>query len=239
MAKISLDDIRKEVEEHGWQVLSTSYVNLKTEMNFLCNEGHSIYLTWDNVRKNFSCPVCSTNRYKNLETKIIEKKKDTVRILALDQSTRKTGYSIFDNGKLIRYGIFETSLEDEIARDSAIKTWLLSMLHNWQPDYVGIEGIQYEERFGVTTFETLARLQGVLLETLFWEKVPYYVCHTATWRTHCGVKGKTRVDKKRSMQSIIKKEYDVTVTDDEADAIGIGKFIAETKVKQTRVENWE
>lgn len=239
MAKILIEDIKKEVETNGWELVSTSYVNLKTEMNFKCKEGHNICLTWEKVRNKFVCPVCKANRYKDIESQIIEKKKDVQRVLALDQATKITGYSIFDNKELIKYGTFETNLENEIARDSAIKTWLLSMIANWRPDFVGIEGIQYEERFGVTTFETLARLQGILMETLFWEKIPYKVCPTNTWRSHCGVRGKTRPDKKRSMQNIVKKEYDVSVSDDEADAIGIGKYVAETQIRKTQITNWE
>lgn len=239
MAKITIEDIKKEVESNNWKLLSTSYTNLKTEMNFKCSEGHNIFLTWEKTRGKFVCPVCKNNRYKNIESEVISKKKGDQRVLALDQATKITGYSIFDNKKLIHYGTFETCLEDEIARDSAIKTWLLSTLDNWKPDIVGIEGIQYEEKFGVTTFETLARLQGILLETLYWEKIPYKICPTNTWRAHCGVKGKTRPDKKRSMQTIVKKEYDISVSDDEADAIGIGKYMAETQVKKVQITNWE
>jgi hypothetical protein len=39
------------------------------------------------------------------------------------------------------------------------------------------------------------------------------------------------------MQLIAKKEYDITVTDDEADAIGIGKYAAD--LNKIEVTNWE
>jgi len=32
-------------------------------------------------------------------------------------------------------------LNEEIARDNAVKIWLISMIENWKPDYIGIEGI--------------------------------------------------------------------------------------------------
>ena len=239
MARITLDTINEELAEHGWKCISTEYKNLDSELQFNCEEGHLVCAPWKKIRTKRECPVCKNNRYKNIENEIAPKKKNTQRVLALDQATKITGFSIFDDKKLIQYGVFETNLEDEIARDSAIKTWLLSMLDNWKPDFVGIEGIQYEEKFGVTTFETLARLQGILMETLFWEKIPYKVCPTNTWRSHCGVKGKTRVDKKRSMQNIVKKEFDVSVSDDEADAIGIGKYVAETQIRKVQITNWE
>lgn len=113
------------------------------------------------------------------------------------------------------------------------------MIQNWQPDLVGIEGIQYQQNMGVTTFQTLARLQGILIETCIQAKTAFQICPTNTWRAHCEVKGQSRADKKRSMQLLVKKWFDVSVTDDCADAIGIGKFVAETHSQQIEIINWE
>ena len=84
MAKITIEDIKKEAESNNWKLLSTSYTNLKTEMNFKCNEGHNIFLTWEKTRGKFVCPVCKNNRYKNIESEVISKKKGDQRVLALD-----------------------------------------------------------------------------------------------------------------------------------------------------------
>ena len=123
-------------------------------------------------------------------------------------------------------------------RDSEIKNWLINMINNWNPEFIGLEGIQYQQNMGVTTFETLARLQGILMNTLHELNIPYIICPTNTWRSYCKVKGRTRQDKKRSMQLLTKKWFDITVSDDEADAIGIGKYVAEIANKQ-KVVNWE
>jgi hypothetical protein len=116
------------------------------------------------------------------------------------------------------------------------------MISNWDPDCVAIEGIQYQDessgqKVSVTVFQGLARLQGVLMDACFSLKIDCLVCPTNTWRNHCGVKGRYRADKKRSMQLIAKKEYDITVTDDESDAIGIGKYAA--NLNKIEVTNWE
>jgi hypothetical protein len=42
---------------------------------------------------------------------------------------------------LVKYGVFSTDLDEEIARDNAIKNWLLSMIESWRPDQIGIEGV--------------------------------------------------------------------------------------------------
>ena len=116
------------------------------------------------------------------------------------------------------------------------------MIENWQPDAIGLEGIQYQDevsgqKASVTVFQALARLQGILMETCYERKIEYTVCPTNTWRHHCGVTGKTRVDKKRSMQHKAKEWHDITVSDDEADAIGIGKYVAD--LYNIQVTNWE
>lgn len=244
MARIKIEDIRAELMQDNWKVISEEYVNLDTEMVFECSEGHKVYAPWKKIRQKRECPVCSANEFKNQDTKIIPKKKDKKRILALDQATRITGWAIFDGTQLTKYGKFETSSDDEIARDHEIKNWFISMINNWKPDVIGIEGIQLQEKseerkMGVTVFETLARLQGILMETAYSFNIPYRVCPTPTWRGHCGVKGRTRSDKKRSMQLLAKQWYDITLVDDEADAIGIGKYVSDTAGREVRMMNWE
>lgn len=239
MSKIKVEDIQNELKQYGWKLISEEYKNLTSELIFECEEGHKVYSTWGKIRHKRECPICNQNSYKEQNTKIIPKKKGAIRVLALDQATRITGWSIYDEKELIKYGLFETSLDDEIARDHAIKEWVINMINTWQIDIVGIEGIQYQQNMGVTTFEMLARLQGILLNTIYELKIPYKICPTNTWRAHCKVKGRTRSDKKASMQLLVKQWFDISVTDDEADAIGIGKYIADTSIKEAKIENWE
>ena len=239
MSKIKVEDIQNELKQYGWKLISEEYKNLTSELIFECEEGHKIYSTWGKIRHKRECPICNQNSYKEQNTKIIPKEKGAIRVLALDQATRITGWSIYDEKELIKYGLFETSLDDEIARDHAIKEWVINMINTWQIDIVGIEGIQYQQNMGVTTFEMLARLQGILLNTIYELKIPYKICPTNTWRAHCKVKGRTRSDKKASMQLLVKQWFDISVTDDEADAIGIGKYIVDTCTKEVKIENWE
>ena len=69
--------------------------------------------------------------------------------------------------------------------------------------------------------------------------IPYKICPTPTWRAHCGVKGQSRIEKKRSMKGLVKKWFDVQITDDEADAIGIGKYLSDTATPVIEIINWE
>lgn len=106
------------------------------------------------------------------------------------------------------------------------------MIEKWKPDLVIIEDIQLQtykknnEQTGeaVITFKKLAHLQGVLKNYFFEKDIDYRVVPPATWRTHSEVKGNHRTDQKRNAQLKIKKLYDVTVSQDEADAILIGRW---------------
>lgn len=242
MARITLDTINEELAPTGWKCVSGEYKNLESELQFQCDEGHEVYAPWKKIRTKRECPICKNNKFKKLVESVKPKIRGEKRVLALDQATHTTGWSIFDGNKLVRYGTFNTEIKNETARINAIKNWMLSMISNWNPDCVAIEGIQFQEessgqKMSVTVFQGLARLQGVLMEACYALKVDFVVCPTNTWRNHCGVKGRYRADKKRSMQLIAKKEYDITVTDDEADAIGIGKYAAD--LSKIEVTNWE
>lgn len=252
MSKIKLEDIQTVLKEENWKVLSKEYINLNTDMSFECPEGHTVISTWKRLRNKRDCPVCKNNYYKEQEVKSVPKKKGTTRVLALDQATHTTGYSIYDDGKLIRYGLFQTNENEEIKRDKQIVDWLYSMVKNWKPDCLGIEDIQLQNLgggsniyaqnsngVGIQTFKILAHLQGILMFVANDLKIPYKLIAPATWRNHCGVKGKTKSDRKRSMQIKVKEWYDISVSNDEADAIGIGKYLSEKYIRQVEVFNWE
>ena len=243
MSKIKIEDIRKAAIEHNWTLLSEEYKNLDSELVFRCNEEHKIYLPYKKVRNKWECPICKQNQYNNFSNEIIPKKKSIQRSIGLDQATHITGYSIFDDKQLVYAGTFESCAEDEISRDIEIKNWLIQLIQNWKPDIVAMEGIQLQQFnnkiIGVTTYQTLARLQGILMAACCELKIDYIIVPPATWRAHCAVKGRTRADRKRSMQMKVKEWFDITVSDDVADAIGIGKYTSDKHKKKIEIFNWE
>lgn len=241
MAKITLEQIKKECHEHGWECSDTSYINLKTLMTFRCDEGHLVETTWAKLRDKFKCPVCE----KNLKKKIIninaKPKTDKFRILALDQSSKKTGFAIYDDNELINYGVYESTRSNPIDRIVDICDWLESMIAMWKPDEVGLEETLFNQNFaenngGVNhdVFRLLSQVMGAIMLTVARSKCLIGIVKIATWRHHCGVKGRTRVDQKRSAQMLVKQWYDISVTDDESDAICIGKYLADSHVKTTK-----
>ena len=148
MAKIKLEDIQNELSADGWKVISTEYVNLDTEMTFECPEGHRVFVPWKKIRSKRECPSCKPKVDIKQDGEVLPKSKGVKRTLALDQASKVTGYAIFDDTKLIKYGTFVTSSDDDIERFAMMRAWLLSMIAAWRPDYIGIEGIQFQEEGG-------------------------------------------------------------------------------------------
>lgn len=239
MSKIKIEDIQSTLAQDGWKLISSQYDNLNSELEFECDEGHKVFSTWNKIRQQRFCPICATNKFKDMKPLSIQKKKDIFRILALDQASHITGYALLDNKELVSYGTFKAKKELEKDRLHEVNEWFISQIHEYEPDLIAIEGIQYQQGAGVTTFQTLARLQGILMETCMQAKIPFQICPTNTWRAFCKVKGRARADKKQSMQLLIKQWYDISVSDDCADAIGIGKYLAETYSRKTQEIIWE
>lgn len=237
MARITLKEVCATLNEHGWRCADDKYTNLDTPMHFYCPEGHLVEVPWKKMRNKIFCPTCATTLKKRLTNMGGKKKSGEYRVIGLDQSSHKTGYSVFDDGVLISYGVFEAS-GDQNERMIQLCEWLDSMLAAWQPDEVGIEETQYNPRSNDNdtvrahdTFKLLSQIMGACLITILRSGTKASTVIIPTWRHHCKVRGNTRTDQKRSAQMLVKQWYDLVVTDDESDAICIGKYFADRHVK--------
>lgn len=249
MARFNINDLKTEFKDLGWELVSDKYTNLSTQLEMICPNNHTIYMSYDKFRKNHICPVCA-RQHLDLKENIERhpKKKGVKRTLALDQATKTSGWAVYDNTSLIKFGKYEAKDDKELDnRIVDVKNYLISMIDFWEPDIVILEDIQLQQFGpkssdnveGVTTFKGLAKLQGVLINVLIENNIEYQVVHTGTWREACGVKGKSRSDKKRSAQIIVKDIYEVNATQDEADAICIGLYATQKKTKNESLMYWE
>ena len=230
---INIYSVANHLQEKGWQLISDSYKNLNTELEMKCPDGHTQYITYGQWRKNPVCAIClAGDPYKVKKNKVPTKKADTYRILALDAATKVTGYAIYDNNDLVNYGVYKADESLEATdRINEIKHWLEAALENWKPDFVGIENIQLQTfgvngKFQVEMYRILANLQGVLVDTLFENQIQHELVYSSEWRKYCGVgDGKGRENKKRQAQEKVESWYHQKCTQDEADAICLGKYL--------------
>lgn len=239
MAKITIEQIKESLQGTGWTCNETKYLNLKTIMSFTCPEGHLVEQTWDKMRNKRFCPVCANNAKKKIGNIAAVAKSKGYRILALDQSSHKTGYAIYDDQNLIAYGVYESTKEMPFDRIKTACDWLDSMIANWKPDEVGFEEPQYNPGGNDAdairahdTFKLLSQIMGALMITASRAGCIVNTVLIPTWRHHCGVKGRYRTDQKRSAQMLVKQWHDILVSDDESDAICMGKYFSDKHIKQ-------
>lgn len=239
---INIYSVANDLESVGWRLISTEYKNLDTELEMECPKGHKQRQTYKNWRKNHICQECMSGDPKKIKKGEVARKKVGVeRILALDAATNITGYSVFDDGELISYGIYiADGTKDATERINEIKHWFMRILKEWEIDKVGIEHIQLQSygksrtQYQVELYRVLNCLQGVLVDTCFEYQIPCELAHVSSWRSYCGIEGEGRENKKLAAQAKVRQWYQQECTQDEADAICIGKYICHYyKTKQS------
>lgn len=146
-----------------------------------------------------------------------------MRILALDQSSKSTGWAVFENGKLIDKGLIKTngSLIDRLIRqEKEIK----EILHYFKIEKVFLEDIQLQKSVGnnVVTFKALAFTLGSLEMMLTKEHYPYRVIPPATWRKICGIAGTKRAIQKENAKAFVLEKFNEECQEDICDAICLG-----------------
>ena len=227
MARLSLESVKKEIIELGYTYISGEYSNLKSVVIVKCHEGHENTTTLHDLRKKRPCPICSQFEVTDAEEQMMAKlpKKKGHRILALDNATNITGYAIFEEGKMIEYGI--KKLDHDTAQNLRIaymKQWFVSMLGVWNIDSVGLENVQYQGN--AQTLITLSKLLGVLETTSLEYNIEPYTVSSQTWKSFCKIKGKNRAQQKENAQRHVKEKYGFVVSQDAADAICLGEYVA-------------
>ena len=234
MSTINIYSVSNALEAEGWKLISDSYKNLKTPLEMQCPAGHKQEQTFDNWRKHKICDICMAgDPYKVKKNKVPKKGTDVQRILALDAATSITGYAIYDDKVLVGYGTFRTNAAlPATERINQVKNWLKAALKEWDPNFVALENIQLQSygtkanQVQVKTFQTLANLQGVLLDVIFEACIDHGLVYPSEWRSYCGVNDgdQHRDAKKKQAQAKVKIWYDIECTEDESDAICIGKY---------------
>lgn len=238
---INVYSVRNHLEKEGWFLLSNEYRNLKEPLKMKCPKGHPVHLSYGEWRKNMSCPHCEAARPKATKRPIPAKTPEIYRVLGLDAATNTTGYSIYDNGQLVSWGVFKTDGKQKAtARINEFKKWLISFVEEIDPDFVGIEHIHLQsfrkegQSFNnyvpqqVELYRVLANLQGVIMDTLYELEKECDLVRPSTWRSYSGINNgdPNREHKKKAAQAKVKSEFKIDCTEDEADAICIGKYFA-------------
>lgn len=229
MARLPIEKVKEELEESGFEYLDGEYKNLKSPLKVKCEFNHEFTVNLTQVRKGLTCPIClqTENIIENeqkVETPPLKKGK---RILSIDNATKTTGYGIFENGKLISYGL--NVVQDDIQafhRIIKMQNWMIGMINFWEIDVVGLESVHLEKN--PNTLILLAKLLGVLEVAAYQATgVEPYIIHPSTWRSFCKVTGNNKQRKKEAAQEFVKDKFGFIVSTDAADAICLGCYVWE------------
>lgn len=151
-----------------------------------------------------------------------------MRVLSLDQASTTSGYAIFEDGKLETYGHFTFDNMSTGEKLVHIRNRILELVDSYNIDYVIFEDIFLSGSMGnnINTHKVLAEVFGVVDETLTEMNVQHDAVLPSVWRAPLGLgtKGKTRPQQKKAAQEFVLQTFNAKCTQDEADAICIGKY---------------
>lgn len=151
-------------------------------------------------------------------------------VLVLDQATKCTGYSVWVDGKLRDYGALEVADKEltAIERIREMRNKCVEITRKYSPSMLCIEGVQFQNNQAV--YSQLSQLQGAIMTIAFDEDIALYIIPPVVWKGHCEIKGKKRTEQKANTIKMVKQMYGLEVSEDIADAIGIGRYATETLI---------
>lgn len=145
-----------------------------------------------------------------------------MKILSLDQSTRKTGYC-YDADQGIQYGLLTAKNKEEMYRR------IKELVHRARPELVAIESVSHQSNN--QTMITLAQLQGLIEAIAIENNMDFLDVSPNKWRTLNDIplrREKTplkRQELKEIAVRMVTEEYGEIETDDVAEAILIHKAV--------------
>lgn len=154
-----------------------------------------------------------------------------MKILALDQASRTSGFSVFDDNKLVTSGKFTFEDSDMGLRLKKIRQKVENLINEYSPSVLVLEDIQLQKAVGnnVVTYKVLAQVIGVLIELATEKNIKYELVHSSTWKSYLGITGRTRPEQKKNAQAYVEKTYELKVSQDQSDAICIGTYYTNNK----------
>lgn len=151
-----------------------------------------------------------------------------MRILAIDASTKSTGWAVFEDKNLKEYGCITASSTDLVKRIYKMTEQLKEIITNNNITLIVMEEVRPEQGLqNIKTHKALMYLQAaiIFLQHDNFPNIEIKYVYPNEWRKVCGIKtgsGVRRESLKPKDIAFVKNKYNIDVNDDIADAIGIG-----------------
>ena len=160
-------------------------------------------------------------------------------ILALDLSTKSTGYSVFNDKELIEYNCITAGSANLFNRIDKMIEELDKILQKYKFNHVYIEDVYPEDvHNNRSVFDALEYLRGYVLHKLDDYNLKHTFYTASEWRAKCGIqtgRGIKRETLKTRDVKFVQDQFSIKVNDDIADAIGIGFAAVGGEIKTPQV----
>lgn len=147
-------------------------------------------------------------------------------LLALDLSTKSSGYAVYQNNELIAHGYITATDSNLFNRINKMTEEIEKIVTIYKPTTAIIEDVIPDDvRHNQTVYKALVYLQGFIASKLSMSKIAFRFFTASEWRKICGIqtgRGIKRETLKTKDVEFVKKQFGIEVNDDEADAICIG-----------------
>lgn len=161
-------------------------------------------------------------------------------VLALDQSTTRSGYSLFINEQYDHSGLVDKHKNKDLnSRFKEMYEGIHEVIETENPDIVVIEDTQMQGGNGAT-YKVLCQLQGAIMGMCYAMNIGFMVVTPSQWRSALkfkqGPKVKREELKKQSIE-FAKKEFGIDRYEDEMEAVCINAGFHQMRNKDIDIEN--
>ena len=139
-----------------------------------------------------------------------------MKVLAFDQSTKVSAYSVFIDGQYVECGCIDLhNMKDTSERVRAMGVELCKVIENYNPDKVVMEEVAQQSN--PLTLKLLARIQGVIIGFCAAHNINTYIIEPSKWRSMLEFKqgaGVKRVELKEQAIQHVKYVYNLDLSED-------------------------
>lgn len=176
------------------------------------------------------------NGKNNAKNGIKQMEEIKCRMITIDSSSKKSGIAIFDNGKYVKHILLDyEKIKDMETRFLKMSNELINLIKLYKPDIIYIEEVVVNRNMHTMRF--LFRLLGVIYGYCLTADCEFNTIRPTEFRSELEFKQGSKVEREQLKQQAIdyvKKEFNLDVNDDEADAICIGLAVIKKFEKLTK-----
>ncbi len=146
-------------------------------------------------------------------------------ICGIDASSNKTGVSVFKDSEYVEHTLIDLhKIKDVEKRIPMMIDEICKYIHKFKPDKIIMEETVMTSN--ASTLKKLSYLAGGVMFYAYRKGIEFELTIPSAWRKKCGLEQSSKISREalklESMQAV-KITYGLDVTDDESDAILIGR----------------